>query len=552
MERYGSITTPVSVPRLIVGAMLAAGVAVLILAFTQYGLLAGLAVSAIPAALCILWVTLRNPAISMLGLFVVNYFIMTLTRYAYDLPFGMILDALIFYNFLIITLQALMRPIEWKRASSGLTVVAAIWMAYCILEIVNPESVSVAGWFSSVRSIAFYFFFIVVLTQLTMTEYKYLKYMLAVWSVLTLIAVGKACIQKFFGFNAAENYWLFVLGGRSTHIIHSGVRYFSFFSDAANFGGSMGLSMVVFSISALYYRNSWMKLYLLLVAAAASGSASFLVGRRVLAPMVKLSKASREVARGNYSITVEDPSKLEEVQTTLRNFNALVREMNRINNVTNDFVSSVSHEFKTPLTAIEGYAMLLQDTGLTQAERDEYLDKILYNTHRLSTLVGNILMLSKLENQSLSDQRSTFRLDEQLRQAVVMLEPQWEEKSLSFRAELDAVSVTACEPLLLQVWTNLIGNAIKFSEPGQELSLRLLDQTECAVVSVMDHGCGMTPEVQARIFEKFYQGDSSRKAMGNGLGLPLVKRIVELSDGVIEVDSALGQGSTFRVILPKK
>ena len=144
MERYGSITTPVSVPRLIVGEMLAAGVAVLILAFTQYGLLAGLAVSVIPAALCILWVTLRTPAISMLGLFVANYFIMALTRYAHDLPFGMILDALIFYNILIITLQALMRPIEWKRASSGLTVVAAIWMAYCILEIVNPESVSVA------------------------------------------------------------------------------------------------------------------------------------------------------------------------------------------------------------------------------------------------------------------------------------------------------------------------------------------------------------------------------------------------------------------------
>ena len=305
-----------------------------------------------------------------------------------------------------------------------------------------------------------------------------------------------------------------------------------------SFGAVVGALTALQQLGVIGHINVSTLVALLLVAAAASGSASFLVGRRVLAPMVKLSKASREVARGNYSITVEDPSKLEEVQTTLRNFNALVREMNRINNVTNDFVSSVSHEFKTPLTAIEGYAMLLQDTGLTQAERDEYLDKI--------------LMLSKLENQSLSDQRSTFRLDEQLRQAVVMLEPQWEEKSLSFRAELDAVSVTACEPLLLQVWTNLIGNAIKFSEPGQELSLRLLDQTECAVVSVMDHGCGMTPEVQARIFEKFYQGDSSRKAMGNGLGLPLVKRIVELSDGVIEVDSAPGQGSTFRVILPKK
>lgn len=266
-----------------------------------------------------------------------------------------------------------------------------------------------------------------------------------------------------------------------------------------SFGAVVGALTALQQLGVIGHINVSTLVALLLVAAAASGSASFLVGRRVLAPMVKLSKASREVARGNYSITVEDPSKLEEVQTTLRNFNALVREMNRINNVTNDFVSSVSHEFKTPLTAIEGYAMLLQDTGLTQAERDEYLDKILYNMHRLSTLVGNILMLSKLENQSLSDQRSTFRLDEQLRQAVVMLEPQWEEKSLSFRAELDAVSVTACEPLLLQVWTNLIGNAIKFSEPGQELSLRLLDQTECAVVSVTDHGCGMTPEVQARI-----------------------------------------------------
>lgn len=269
MERYGSITTPVSVPRLIVWALLAGGVAVLAMTFTKYGVLAGLAVSAIPAALCILWVTLRDPGLSMLGLFVVNYFIMALTRYAHDLPFGLILDALIFYNILIISLQAMMHRIEWKRASSGLTVVAAIWVAYCTLEVVNPESVSVAGWFSSVRSVAFYFFFITVLTQLTMSEYKYLKYMLIVWSVLTLIAVAKACIQKFIGFNAAENYWLFVLGGRSTHIIRSGVRYFSFFSDAANFGASMGLSMVVFSISALYYRNPWIKAYLLLVAAAA-------------------------------------------------------------------------------------------------------------------------------------------------------------------------------------------------------------------------------------------------------------------------------------------
>lgn len=269
MERYGSITTPVSIPRFIIGAMLVAGVAAVAYAFVKFGLVAGIAVAAIPAALCFVWASLRNPAVAMLGLFTVNYFIMVLTRYAHDLPFGMILDVLILYNILIISLQAMMHRIEWKRAGSGLTVAALIWVAYCVLEVVNPESVSVSGWFSSVRSVAFYFFLIVVLTQLTMNEYKYLKYMLVIWSVLTLIAVVKALIQKFVGFNAAENYWLFVLGGRSTHIIHSGVRYFSFFSDAANFGGSMGLSMVVFSISALYYRNPWMKAYLLLVAAAA-------------------------------------------------------------------------------------------------------------------------------------------------------------------------------------------------------------------------------------------------------------------------------------------
>ena len=134
-----------------------------------------------------------------------------------------------------------------------------------------------------------------------------------------------------------------------------------------SFGAVVGALTALQQLGVIGHINVSTLVALLLVAAAASGSASFLVGRRVLAPMVKLSKASREVARGNYSITVEDPSKLEEVQTTLRNFNALVREMNRINNVTNDFVSSVSHEFKTPLTAIEGYAMLLQDTGLTQA-----------------------------------------------------------------------------------------------------------------------------------------------------------------------------------------
>lgn len=318
-----------------------------------------------------------------------------------------------------------------------------------------------------------------------------------------------------------------------------------------SFAAVAGALYLLQRLNVIHNLNFSTLLGLLFVSAIAGGLVSFFIGRRLLAPMVKLSNASKEVARGNFRITVEDGSKLEEVQTTFRNFNAMVRELDSISTLSNDFVANVSHEFKTPLTAIEGYAMLLQDSALSQAEREEYLNKILLNIHRLSTLVGNILMLSKIESKSLSEQSVVFRLDEQIRQAVVALEPQWTEKNIGFDAFLDPVSITGCESLLGQVWTNLIGNAIKFSEPGQEIGIRLLEQTECVVVSVTDHGCGMTPEVQKHIFEKFYQGDSSRKSLGNGLGLALVKRIVELSQGVVEVKSAPQQGATFRVILPK-
>lgn len=312
-----------------------------------------------------------------------------------------------------------------------------------------------------------------------------------------------------------------------------------------------GVLFLLDALGVVYQLSFSMLVSLFVVAAVAAALMSYFIGRRILAPMVKLSKASKEVARGNFNITVSDSSKLEEVQTTFRNFNAMVRELNSISTLSNDFVANVSHEFKTPLTAIEGYAMLLQEPTLTAEERREYLDKILYNTHRLSDLVGNILMLSKIESKSLAEQYKDFRLDEQIRQAVVSLEAVWVEKDIVFNVDLDEVTLNGCEALLMHVWTNLISNAVKFSERGQSIEIRLLDQKECVVVSITDHGCGMTQEVQERIFEKFYQGDASHKSLGNGLGLSLVKRIVELSDGLIEVVSKPKKGSTFRVILPK-
>ncbi len=281
------------------------------------------------------------------------------------------------------------------------------------------------------------------------------------------------------------------------------------------------------------------------------GFVSYFVGRRILAPMVKLSAASKEVAKGNYSIRVEDSSKMEEVRTTFRNFNAMIKQLDSVATLSNDFAANVSHEFKTPLTAVEGYAMLLQDPTLTEEERQEYLEQILANVHRLTELVGNILLLSKLENKGLADAYSRFRLDEQIRQAVVLLQSQWTEKELTLDAELDEVTICASRELLSHVWSNLIGNAVKFSPQGGVLELRLLEQKECVVFTIRDEGRGMSPEIQERIFEKFYQGDPSHRSMGHGLGLPMVKRIVELSEGVVEVESEEGQGALFRVILPK-
>ena len=290
---------------------------------------------------------------------------------------------------------------------------------------------------------------------------------------------------------------------------------------------------------------------LVTVSTVICGYMSYFVGRRILTPMVKLSAASKEVAKGNYSIRISDSSKMEEVQTTFRNFNAMVKQLDSISTLSNDFVANVSHEFKTPLTAVEGYAMLLQDPTLSEEDRQEYLEHILINTNRLTELVGNILLLSKIENKGLADAYTQFRLDEQIRQAVVLLQSQWMQKELSFDAELDEVSIRASEGLLPHVWSNLLSNAIKFSPRGSHIELRLLEQKECVVFTIRDQGCCMSPEVQSRIFEKFYQGDPSHKGLGHGLGLPMVKRIVELSEGVIEVESQEGQGSLFRVVLPK-
>lgn len=277
---------------------------------------------------------------------------------------------------------------------------------------------------------------------------------------------------------------------------------------------------------------------------------TLIMGKIFFSPITRLGKAMQKVAAGNFHIRLESKVSTHEVKDIYKNFNLMVEELGTTETLQTDFVSNVSHEFKTPINAIEGYAMLLQGCSHEQAEQQEYIEKILYNTKRLSELVGNILLLSKVDNYAIETRKETFRLDEQIRRALLLLESKWAEKEIEFDIDLDSVTFTGNESLLLHVWSNLMDNAVKFSFQGGLIRMRL-EQKETEIVFVIeDHGPGILEEEQNHIFNKFYQGDGSHKQEGNGLGLALVKQILENCGGKIAVDGSYTKGSRFVVRLP--
>ena len=275
------------------------------------------------------------------------------------------------------------------------------------------------------------------------------------------------------------------------------------------------------------------------------------VGRLIVRPVQRISEAFDALSAGNFDVKVSENERLGEIREMAQHFNAMTYDLSHIETLRSDFVANVSHEFKTPIAAIEGYATLLQNRSLPPEKHDRYVEKILENSRRLANLSGNVLMLSKLENQEIVSGKSEFRLDEQLRRCVLLLESRWAEKNMEFDMELPKLSYYGSEPLLSQVWVNILDNAIKHSPGGGVIHIGIRQTDTALTVTIADHGDGMTEEVQKHIFEKFYQGDSSHKAEGNGLGLALAKRIVELSRGTIEVESSPGNGAAFSVTLPK-
>ena len=271
------------------------------------------------------------------------------------------------------------------------------------------------------------------------------------------------------------------------------------------------------------------------------GSILFLLaGKMIVKPIRRLTNATEKIARGDFDIDIRSNRK-DEIGTLITSFNMMAKELKSIEILRNDFVSDISHEFNTPLTSIEGYTKLLQICD--EEEKDEYIVIITEETRRLSILATSILTLNKIENENIPNATEIFSMDEGIRKAIVLLENEWLEKEVEFEIDLENVDYRGDENLMYQVWINLIENAIKFSEERGIIKVSLNKVDDNIIFSLKDNGKGISPEDQTRVFEKFYKGDKSRSLDGNGLGLSIVKRIVDIHDGHVFIESEFGKGT---------
>ena len=289
-----------------------------------------------------------------------------------------------------------------------------------------------------------------------------------------------------------------------------------------------------------------------LIACAIIGTgAAALLTKWLLIPLKEMIHATERIAKGDFKVRIQESfDKESDFGILQRSFNHMTEELDGIEMFRNDFINNFSHEFKTPIVSIQGFAHQLQAGGLTPEEEREYIRIIAVESDRLAKMATNILLLSKLENQAIVTDKTEFFLDEQLRTCLLLLEKQWSSKDIELNIDLDEVKYCFNETMLSHVWVNLLGNAIKFTPPSGTISCTLRKDSSHITVTISDTGCGMDGDTQKHIFEKFYQGDTSHTGDGNGIGLTIVGRILVLCGGHIAVDSRPGMGSIFTVTLP--
>ena len=276
------------------------------------------------------------------------------------------------------------------------------------------------------------------------------------------------------------------------------------------------------------------------------------IRRRIMVdrPVKMITDAAQRIMNGDFSARVKHMhgSGMDGFNQIGESINAMAEELSSVETLRTDFVANVSHEMKTPLAVMQNYGTLLQVPDLPEEKRIEYAKAITDASRRLADMMTNILKLNRLENQQIYPNLTTFDLGEQLCESLLQYESTWERKNIEIETDIaESVHVSADAELLSLVWNNLFSNAFKFTEDGGKVTLVLTADEKYATVKVTDTGCGMSAEVGAHIFEKFYQGDTSHATQGNGLGLPLVKRVIDIMQGEISVESAVGIGTTFTV-----
>ena len=264
-----------------------------------------------------------------------------------------------------------------------------------------------------------------------------------------------------------------------------------------------------------------------------------------------ITSAAKQIVKGDFNVRIAPVNSLtvdDNYNEIIECLNQMASELQHVETLRTDFIANVSHEMKTPLAVMQNYGTLLQAPDLTEEKRIEYAKSITDGSRRLADMMTNILKLNRLENQKIFPQTDTYDLGEQLCECLLSYESVWEKKNIEIETEIaEDIKVNADAELLSLVWNNLFSNAFKFTEDGGTVSLSLTTSEEYAVIKVRDTGCGMSAEVGEHIFEKFYQGDTSHATQGNGLGLPLVKRVIDIMQGEIAVESAVGVGTTFTV-----
>ena len=268
-------------------------------------------------------------------------------------------------------------------------------------------------------------------------------------------------------------------------------------------------------------------------------------------PAQKITEATEKMIKGDFNVRIQPVAKFatdDYFNNIIACINKMAEELSGVETLRTDFITNVSHEMKTPLAVMQNYGTLLQTPDLPDEKRIEYAKAITDASRRLADMMTNILKLNRLENQQIYRSSTTFDLGEQLCESLLQYESTWERKNIEIETDIaQNVFVSADAELLSLVWNNLFSNAFKFTEDGGKVALTLATDEEYATVKISDTGCGMSPEVGAHIFEKFYQGDTSHATQGNGLGLALVKRVVDIMQGEISVESAVGVGTTFTV-----